>query len=449
MDPRVIYCGPFFAAALFIFIVSFFAFLRRRVRGGLYLTFVCLAGAVWAATEGLLYLGLDIRTNLLITAIQYVGVAPLPPLALLFVLKTFGFDSWITPRRVGLLMGIAGCIVGLVWTDPWHHLIFTKAYEISSGPFPMLGLEHGTLWWLIIGYHYFLLAVLSLLLLRQMLTSPGGIHTSQAAVILAAVCLVWVVNAVYITGNSPVPNMDIGPLAFTLVALAMSWGFFRYSLLDITPIAKAEIFRGLDDPILVLDQKDRIMDINPAAASLFGVDVPDTIGRNAGKVLGDFPQLLELPPETRPQEACLTFENRERFFDLHISALCDRRGIPLGRLIVMHDATQRTLASEALCATEKMQGVFEMAGAICHELNQPLMALTGYAELITLKIKKEDPIYADIKKILEQVHRLGQITQKLMSITKYETKEYMDKKIIDIEKSSSTPRSPGKTSNSN
>ena len=76
MDPRVIYCGPFFAAALFIFIVALFAFRRRRVRGGWYLTLVCLSGAVWAATEGLLYLGLGLRTNLLRTYIQYLGVAP-------------------------------------------------------------------------------------------------------------------------------------------------------------------------------------------------------------------------------------------------------------------------------------------------------------------------------------------------------------------------------------
>ncbi len=110
-------------------------------------------------------------------------------------------------------------------TYAWHHLVFVNTYEITTGPFPMLGLEHGILWWSIIGYHYFLLSVLCLLLLRQMITS-SGVHTSQAAVILAAASLVWIINAVYITGNSPIPNMDIGPLAFTLAAVSMSWGCF-------------------------------------------------------------------------------------------------------------------------------------------------------------------------------------------------------------------------------
>lgn len=444
MDPRITYSTPFFIAAVFIFTVTLFAFQRRQFRGGWYLIWVCLAAALWAATEGMLFLGLDIRANLLITYIQYLGIAPLPPLALLFVLTVFGLDTWVTRKQATALLGIAAIIILLVWTNSQHHLMFANAYEITSGPFPMLGLGHGILWWLIIGYHYALLALISLLLIRQILTS-AGFRRSQAGVILVAVSTVWFVNAVYISGHSPVPNMDISPLAFVLMAVSMSWGFFRYSLLDITPIAKTEIFRGLRDPILVLDQKDRIMAINPAAASLFDIDIPDSIGRAVGTVLSDFPQLLELPEEARPPEACLTLESQERLFDLHISALRNRQGTQLGRVIVMHDTTDRTCAAEALCATEKMEGVFEMAGAICHEINQPLMAITGYAELIALKAEKEGALYADAKKIVDQVERIGAITQKLMSIEKYETKDYLDRKIIDIEKSSIAPRQQRKT----
>ncbi len=382
MDPRVNYCAPFFIAALFIFIVALFTYRRRRVRGGWYLTLACLAAAVWAATEGILYLGLDLEANLFITYMQYLGIASLPPLALLFVLSVFGFDAWITRFRITLLFIIAATIIVLVWTNSLHHLFFVDYYKIDTGPFPMIGLEHGALWWIFIGYQYFLVAVLSIVLIRQVLTS-SGVHSSQAGVMLVAVGIVWIVNAVYISGNSPVLNMDISPLAFTLVAVSMSWGFFRYNLLDIMPIAKTEIFSGLIDPILVLDQKNRIM---------------------------------------------------------HLSALSDRRGVNLGRVIVMHDTTEQKRTAEALRENEKLQGAFEMAGAVCHELNQPLMAISGYSELIAMKVKKDDPLYTDIVKIVKQVERMGRITQKLMFITRYETKEYLDRKIIDIEKSSPTAK---------
>ena len=70
------------------------------------------------------------------------------------------------------------------------------------------------------------------------------------------------------------------------------------------------------------------------------------------------------------------------------------------------------------------------------------MAITGYAELLAMKADKEGPLYADAKKIAAQVQKMGKITQKLMSITKYETKQYLDRKIIDIEKSA-VPPAPG------
>ncbi len=108
--------------------------------------------------------------------------------------------------------------------------------------------------------------ILSIVLFRKVVLS-SGFHRSQAGVILSAVVVVWVVNGIYVSGNSPVPNMDVGPLAFTLVAISMAWGFFRYNLLDILPVAKAEIFDGLSDPIFVVDEKNRLIDIDKSSKS--------------------------------------------------------------------------------------------------------------------------------------------------------------------------------------
>jgi transcriptional regulator with GAF, ATPase, and Fis domain len=85
---------------------------------------------------------------------------------------------------------------------------------------------------------------------------------------------------------------------------------------------------------------------------------------------------------------------------------------------------------------EKLQSVIEISGAVCHEMNQPLMAILGYSELILADLSEDNPLKEKFVKITDQVDKLGQITQKLMSITKYQTKDYLDGKIIDIYKSS-------------
>ncbi|MDF1590816.1 MAG: response regulator [Desulfobacterales bacterium] len=98
---------------------------------------------------------------------------------------------------------------------------------------------------------------------------------------------------------------------------------------------------------------------------------------------------------------------------------------------------RRILALQnALLEKEKLQAVFETAGAVCHEMNQPLQVVSGVAELLLLDVKTTDPHYEKLTTLMEQTERMGQITNKLMKITKYETKKYLKSKIVDIDKAS-------------
>jgi signal transduction histidine kinase len=91
-------------------------------------------------------------------------------------------------------------------------------------------------------------------------------------------------------------------------------------------------------------------------------------------------------------------------------------------------------AEKAILERGKLQGVLEMAGAVCHELNQPVMAISGYADIIAMKISEDDPMQEKLTKMKDQALRVGTTTQKLMKIVKYRTKEYATgEKIIDIE----------------
>ncbi len=90
----------------------------------------------------------------------------------------------------------------------------------------------------------------------------------------------------------------------------------------------------------------------------------------------------------------------------------------------------------SLIEKEKLQGILEMAGAVCHELNQPLQVVSGISELLTMDIKENNPLYKKMALVKEQTERMGEITLKLAKITSYETKDYLEGKIVDIDKSS-------------
>ena len=432
--PQLVYSTPFFAAALAITMVAAFTFTRRKANGAWRLTWICTAGAFWAATEGMLYLGMSVETNLLLTYIQYIGITAIIPLTLLFALSVFGFEAW-AGRIKPALFTMAASILLLVWSNPIHHLVFSDYYRIDTGPVPMLGLKHGPLWWAIIGYHYALSAAMSIVLMHTVATAEG-VQRAHAVVILMAVAAVWIVNAVYVTGNSPIPNMDIGPLAFILVAVAMAWGFFRYNLLDVLPIAKDEIFTSLNAPILVLDEKDRILDLNPAAERLFRLSGSGIVGMDITQLIDKRPELANLNQTPHDGEIAIPLDGEERNFDLRISLLRDKKGGALARILIFQDITEHKRADAAMRNSERLQGVLEMAGAVCHDLSQPVMALLGYSELIRKDVTEDSPVYEKALKLQEQTRRLKETTHRLMRITRYETRQYLGSQIIDIEKSS-------------
>ncbi len=117
---------------------------------------------------------------------------------------------------------------------------------------------------------------------------------------------------------------------------------------------------------------------------------------------------------------------------IHISSADPKN--PMAWIIATFtDISTRKLADDEKIKNEKLQGVLEMAGAVCHELNQPLQALVGYTELIMMDHKPDSQLNKDMASIKKNVERIARITQRLSTITSYKTVDYPgNKKIVDI-----------------
>lgn len=121
----------------------------------------------------------------------------------------------------------------------------------------------------------------------------------------------------------------------------------------------------------------------------------------------------------------------------HFKMSCPDPSNPSNRAIfTIYDLAWRRQAEAEQLQKEKLQAVLEITGAVCHELNQPTQAILGYSELMMMSIEKDDPLFEDLKNLRQQIERIKNITEKLMSVTRYETKDYIEKKIIDIDKAS-------------
>lgn len=119
------------------------------------------------------------------------------------------------------------------------------------------------------------------------------------------------------------------------------------------------------------------------------------------------------------------------------SALLDPDQPSMGTLAVFSDITALKEAEAQRIESEKLQAAIETAGAVCHEMNQPLQVLSSRLELMLMNNPDQGPLHEKLNELQGQVERLGGITRRLIKLTKYRTKAYAEgDDILDLERSS-------------
>ena len=343
------YVLPLVTAAVVSAALALFTWRRRSTSGAMPFVLLTLAVAVWSLGYALELGSADLSAKVFWARIQYLGVVMVPVAWLAVVLQYTGREKWLTRRNVALLTIEPLVTLLLVWTNDVHGLIWSNIRLDTSGLFSVMDFTRGAWYWINVGYSYLLLLLGTLVLIRALIRSPS-LYRGQASALLIGALAPWVGNALYVSGLSPFPHLDLTPFAFTLSCLAVAWGLFYFQLLDIVPVARDAVIEGMSDGVMVLDAQNRIVDLNPAAGQIIGRPVSEAIGQSAAQILSGRPDLVERYRDVTEArtEIVLGEDDIQHIYDLRISPLYDQRDRLTGRLVVLRGITGRKRAEEAL-----------------------------------------------------------------------------------------------------
>ena len=80
----------------------------------------------------------------------------------------------------------------------------------------------------------------------------------------------------------------------------------------------------------------------------------------------------------------------------------------------------------------KLKGILEIAGTVAHELNSPLFAALGTAQLMRDDIQSE-ALLEDLNIITRNMKQMAELTKKMITMTGFETKDYVgEAKIVEL-----------------
>ncbi len=128
-----------------------------------------------------------------------------------------------------------------------------------------------------------------------------------------------------------------------------------------------------------------------------------------------------------------TFQNDEvRWCERTASPMIGPDGKVEYIIEVIRDVTAKRQLEEEQLERVKLQGVVELAGTVAHEINSPLFAALGTAQLLEEDLEQQDLI-DDVQTIVRNLKEIGGLTKKMTSMTGFESRDYVgDAKIVKI-----------------
>jgi PAS domain S-box-containing protein len=314
---------------------------RRATPGGAAFALLMVASAEWALMSALEKAVPTLPLKILCAKVEYLGIASVPTLWLLFALSYGQQARWLTRRNLLLLSVVPVITVTLAATNEWHGLVWSSITPASTYGNALLVYNHGPWFWISAAYNYALLLWGTLALARVLLRS-ARVYRSQTVALLIGMVIPWISNAVYLAGWSPLRGLDLTPFAFTLTGVLCAWGMFRLQLFDLVPVARDAVIESMGDGVIVLDAQERIVDINPAARRMIGVAQGSPEGEHIAAVLAAWPDIaIELSNAAEGQTEICLGRDTVSYLDVRSAPLHHPHGHAGGRVLLLRDVTER------------------------------------------------------------------------------------------------------------
>jgi two-component system cell cycle sensor histidine kinase/response regulator CckA len=179
-----------------------------------------------------------------------------------------------------------------------------------------------------------------------------------------------------------------------------------------------DLFQNAPDGLIALDMERRIVEVNPAAASILETEPANLLGAmfaHAMKSAGA--QGLVDVHASRPgvplSVSLVNEGGKERF--LEISSRTES-GPEAPTLLIVRDVTLRRALDERMGHAQRLESVGRLAGGVAHDFNNLLTVVSGNASALA---EHPDPeVSAQAKDIMEAGERGANLTRQLLAFAR-------------------------------
>lgn len=366
------------AIAIFLAALSLYSWRHRSIPAARSLAASSLFGALW-----MLGIAIEVATvapGAKITWHKFQAAWQLPAATAMvcFALEYAHPGRWLTRRNLTLL-ALPPLLIMLLIASNSAPLI-----RLEIAPDGLVARQFGTLGTIMLVYGLGLGLVNTAAFLWLFIRSPQ--HRWPVALILFGDIAGRGLYGLHVLNAAPLSSLTL-PNAFA-ASLLLDWimyaiALFGFRILDPLPAARKVAIAQMREGMVVFDAQWRVASLNPAAASMVSTSAAHARGKTLAELLPDFADLSERMADTAPDAVEINLGTGEeaRCYALNASLLKDFRGLPIGRLLLLRDVTERRQAQAQVLEHQWARAILQEREQLAHELHDGLSQSLAFLNL--------------------------------------------------------------------
>ncbi|MDH3846297.1 MAG: diguanylate cyclase [Gammaproteobacteria bacterium] len=307
------------------------------------ISFWVMGGAVELMSESFLVFSIG-RTG------HFIGTALLPLAAFVCFREYTGATTPL--RTIVLLLIVPTVSITLAATNPFHEFMWQLPAVSEDGQYLTRPDRWGP-WFLFVHapHSYALIgAAIFTLLVHSSAVAPA--HRRGLFLLVAACVGPLIATSAYDLGfGSNV--ISFVSLVFAAMLPIYAWLIVGEGIVEFTPLAYETVFQNMQDPVIVIDEQQRIIGLNHCAETMLSVSEHEALRTPLNEIFKDGATVVFEALETHKPQKMMTTTGR--FLHVQVSPIqSDRSSVRGGRVLMFRDVSDVEKAQSEVRKSEKL-----------------------------------------------------------------------------------------------
>jgi len=276
-------------------------------------------------------------------------------------------------------------------------------------------------------YTLSLVAASAVVLIKYAIVNRRKLIRAQVGAAIIGICAPLGVAVIFITGTvSPAWNPTDPALGITAVGLGAA--VFRYRLIQLVPVGRQQIVDFISDPVIVVDDDDRVVDCNRSARKLLDVNPGWRRAELRSFFHADYKQIQQsIEGKNTTEEVVIGRGRNERYFTVSTRPIHTLAAETAGMVITLREVTDTVARKQKVQRqNEKLQ---QFSNVLAHDIRSPLSVANGLVK----QSEAEGDIQSHANQIKSAHEHIDTLIDDMITLTRTETAS-VDKENIDLSK---------------